>query len=174
MATSHKVVTKTEIKELQEEAFLILHSGETPEIAFHSALYYLFEDQDGPRLSPDRIDLMPLKRAVFERYKKILLRDLMPSNRDKRIYRGIARSIANWHRLKNFCSREGFSLEKIRQETINHLQAFLEQELKDISLSRRSKSSINCTFEELEAFAMELGIEPSKLPDGIEKLCRKS
>jgi hypothetical protein len=36
---------------VEDELFLIRDSGELPEIAYHSSLYYLTEDQDGPRLS---------------------------------------------------------------------------------------------------------------------------
>ena len=175
MAKSASVVKSQDIKDeiaeiVEEEAFLIKHSGETPEIAYHSGLYYLFEDPEGPRLNPEGVDLMPMKRAVFKRYKKILLRDLKPENRDRKIYRGVARSIANWHRLKNFCYREDFDIEGVRKETAKHLLQFLENEFEEVQAGKRS-SCINCSFKELREFAIDLGISEEKLPTGLEKLC---
>ncbi len=153
---------------LEEEAFLIKHSGETPEIALHSGLYYLFEDPEGPRLNREEVDVTLMKEAVFERYIKILLRDLKPENRDRRIYRGIKRSIANLERLKNFCLKEGFDMKEVKREAASHLLHFLETELSDVASGKRT-SSINCTHEELADFAAELGID--SLPRGLKKLC---
>ncbi len=162
-------ISDKEIAEiLEEEALLIKHSGETPEIAFHSGLYYLFEDPEGPRLNREEVDVTLLKEAVFERYRKILLRDLKPENRDRRIYRGIKRSIANLERLKNFCQKEGFDMKEVKREAASHLLHFLDTELSDVASGKRSPS-INCTFEELLDFAKELGI--GSLPEGLEKLC---
>jgi NADH pyrophosphatase NudC (nudix superfamily) len=173
MAEAPQVV-KDELQQiLDEEAFMILHSGETPEIAYHSSLHYLFEDQDGPCLKPGALDLTPLKKAVFQRYEKILFRDMTPAYRDKRIYRGLARSIANWHRLKNFCAREGFDLEQTRKEAARRLLNFLNNEAEEISSGKRKTSSINCTWKELKQFAAELGIDPSDLDQGLEHLCSR-
>ena len=164
---------KNEIERLiEEEAFLIKHSGETPEIAYHSSLYFLFEDLDGPRLKMEDVDLLPLKRAVFERYKKILFRDLDPRNRDRRIYRGVARSIANWHRLKGYSQREGFDIKRVRDETRKRLLSFLEIEHEDVKSGAR-KLSINCTYEELLDFAMEIGLSEKEIPAGIKRLCQE-
>ncbi len=166
-----KELSQQQIQEiLEEEAFLIKHSGETPEIAFHSGLYYLFEDPDGPKLDRSRVDLSLLKEAVFERYTKILLRDLKPANRDKRIYRGVARSIANWHRMKKFCQKEGFQTDEIRQKVAKYLINFLENEVKEVKSGKRV-SCINCTYDELKEFARELGVKTETLPNGLEELC---
>ena len=173
MAAAPQVVDKRLQQILDDEAFMILHSGETPEIAYHSSLYYLFEDQDGPRLQPGRIDLAPLKRAVFERYRKILLRDMNPAYRDKSIYRGLARSIANWHRLKNFCQREGFDTEQLRREAGRHLIDFLRNETEELFSGKKRFSSVNCSWRELERFAAELGVDPASLPKGVENLCSR-
>ncbi len=166
-----KGLSQKQVKEIiEEEAFLIKHSGETPEIAFHSGLYYLFEDPEGPRLSPAKVDISLMKEAVLERYTKILLRDLKPANRDKKIYRGLARSIANWHRMKKFCQKEGFPIENIRKEAAKHLIHFLKNEITEVGSGERI-SCINCTYDELKEFARELGIEPEDLPNELEKLC---
>ncbi len=171
MAKTPEVVSEETQAIIEEEAFLILHSGETPEIAYHSSLYYLFEDVDGPGIEPGSIDLKPLKKAVFERYRKILLRDMNPAYRDKSIYRGLARSIANWERLKTFCTREGFGIEDARSEAGEHLLKFLENEKDEVSSGIRKDSSINCSWPELVKFARELGINQEDLPEGLEDLC---
>ncbi len=59
---------------LAEEALIILHSGEIPEIAFHSSLYYLAEDPDGPKLTLAAEEIVPLQQAVSSRYREIILR----------------------------------------------------------------------------------------------------
>ncbi|XOF33144.1 MAG: hypothetical protein ACL93V_14170 [Candidatus Electrothrix sp. YB6] len=35
---------------LEDELLILRHSGELPEIAYHSSLYYLTADKDGPGL----------------------------------------------------------------------------------------------------------------------------
>ncbi len=166
-------LSQQELKEIvEEEVLLIRHSGEIPEIALHSSLHYLFEEDDGPGLSPGDIDLTPLKLAVVDRYRRIILRDLNPRNRDKSIYRGLARSIVNWRRLRLFIEREGVGeLEPIRQETARALAAFLENEASEVFSGTRA-SCINCTYEELKEFAEELGLSLDELPEGLSRLCQ--
>ncbi len=171
MVVENKLSQEELAEILEEEAFLIKQSGETPEIAYYSGLYYLFEDPEGPGLRPEQVDLRILKKAVFERYKKILMRDLKPANRDRRIYRGLARSIANWHRLKKYCEKEGFDIEEVRAETVERLLHFLNNEVKEVEAGLR-ESSINCSFSELIEFAKELGIREELLPSGLKKLCK--
>ena len=115
---------------IEEEAFMVLHAGEIPEIAMHSSLHHLTEDPDGPGLELNADDIRPLKQAVVERYRTIIFRDLDPGNRDKRIYRGLARCAANWQRLVKFCSRENMDSAAIRVETAAALQLFLQQEVR--------------------------------------------
>ncbi|MGQ9499920.1 MAG: hypothetical protein ACUVQ6_06170 [Dissulfurimicrobium sp.] len=160
---------------LEEEAFMILHSGEIPEVAYYSAIHYLTRDTEGPGLSFEDIGkagLMRLKVAVVGRYRLIILRDINPDNRDKRIYRGIQRAAVNWRRLKSFAAREGVEIGQIRLEVASALVSFLAQELTDVSSGRR-ESSINCTYDTLCSFIIEVGLSTSNLPPGIERLCRK-
>ncbi len=166
-------LTPREIEEIvEEEVLLIKHSGEIPEIALHSSLHYLFEDEEGPGLGPEEIDLTPLKLAVVERYRKIILRDMNPRNRDKSIYRGLARSIVNWRRLRLFVERHQVGeLEPIRQEAAEALASFLENEAAQV-LSGERNSCINCTYEELMDFAAELGLSRDELPEGLSRLCQ--
>ena len=169
-------LTSTDINAmLEEEAFMILHSGEIPEVAYHSAIHYLTGDTEGPGFSFEDIGeagLMRLKAAVAGRYRIIILRDINPDNRDKRIYRGVHRAAVNWRRLKSFALREAVETSRIRLEVARALDLFLAQELIDVSSGRR-ESSINCTTDILFGFIDEVGLSISNLPHGIERLCRK-
>ena len=155
---------------IAEEAFMVLHSGEIPEIALHSSLYYLTEDPEGPGLILTAADILPLKQGVVKRYQEIILRDLDPKNRDKGIYRGLARCVVNWQRLLRFCSRESLDFTAARTETAAALQRFLQQEMADVQSKKRS-SSINCSQAEIEKLADSLGISMDDLPEGWKGLC---
>ena len=65
-------------KYIEEEAFMIVHSGEIPQVTLQSSLHYLTEDPEGPCLELNGDDIIPLKQAVVERYRVIILRDLDP------------------------------------------------------------------------------------------------
>jgi hypothetical protein len=155
---------------IAEEAFMILHSGEIPEVYLHGSLYYLTEDPEGPGLDLQADDLFLLKQAVGKRYREIILRDLDPGNREKRIYRGLARCAANWQRWLKFCSRENLDFAAIQGETAEALQAFIKQEMAEVE-SRKRSSSINCSCREIENLAESLGISPDDLPEGWQELC---
>ncbi len=160
---------KAKKNHLEEERLIIAHSGEIPEIAYHSALYYLETDPEGPGLILTPGDLQPLKEAVAERYRHITLRDLNPENRDKGIYRGLARAQANWRRLHKFCRAENIDPAVARREIATALLDFLHRETLDVQQGRNT--SINCTGQNLEDFALELGLDPEELPAGIGDLC---
>jgi len=155
---------------IDEEAFIVEHSGEIPEVAFHSSLYYLAEDPEGPGLELNGADILPLKQAVVKRYREIILRDLEPKNRDKKMYRGLARCGVNWQRLLTFCSKEKMDHAALRQETAAALQKFLQQELVDVESGRRA-ASINCSIRDIEKLAASLGLSSQRLPDGWQMLC---
>lgn len=154
---------------LSEEAFLILHSGEIPEIAYHGSIHYLTDDNEGPGLEIEPQDLKSLKEAVVQRYRTIILRDLTPGNRDKSIYRGIKRCAANWDRLVSFSTNNGMDISSIRLDVAETLRAFLDQEIQDVSSGKR-ESCINCSYSELMELASSLGLSRDKLPNEIEML----
>jgi hypothetical protein len=156
--------------EIAEEVFMIEHSGEIPEVALHSSLYYLTEDPDGPALKLGDEDMDVLKQAVVRRYRTIIKRDLNPQNRDKRMYRGLARCSVNWQRLVKFCLREKIDFEPYQDETAEALQAFLEQELADVQSGNRS-SCINCCSGEVKNLAGLLNLSPADFPADWHKLC---
>jgi hypothetical protein len=155
---------------IAEETFVVQHSGEIPEVTLHESLYHLSEDPDGPCLILEAEDILTLKHAVVARYRAILLRDLDPENRDKRIYRGLARCLANWLRLHKFCTREEIELQSIRAETAIALKQFLINELNDVQ-NNSSSSCINCCEAELEELIGFLGLSDDELPEGWRGLC---
>ena len=155
---------------IAEEAFVILHSGEIPEVTYHESLYFLTEDTDGPGLQLNSDDILPLKQAVVKRYRAIILRDLDPGNRDKSLYRGLARCVANWQRLMKFCNRERIDFSLIQAETVDALKEFLNNEVGDVQ-SGRCSSCINCSYKEIEALVISLGISGGDLPKGWQELC---
>ncbi len=156
---------------VEDELLMLRHSGEIPEIALHQSLYYLLEDPEGPQLDGIPEDaLRRMKRAVFDRYRVIVLRDMKPENRDLSLYRGVARSIMNYSRLERFCQLEEMDISEVRADAAQFLKKFLENEIEDVRSGRR-ESCINCTYSDLRAFAEKLGVDPEELPDGIETIC---
>lgn len=146
---------------LADEILIIKESGEMPEVAYHSALYFLCRDEEGPQIKLNDQDLLPLKKAICHRYRTIIKRDLTPDNRDKSIYRGMARAICNWQRLKLFCNNENFDYAGIKEEIAGEVTGFLAQEEADMADGRQS--SINCHGEDLCLFLEEMGL--GKLKD---------
>ena len=155
---------------LAEEIIILRHSGEIPEIALHSSLYYLEEDESGPQISLREDELHVLYDAALERAREIVLRDLDPDNRDLSIYRGIARSIANWHRLQNFCRRINRDCHGFTKTVSQALVSFLQREVEDIEASVRL-SSVNCSANDLCSFVEELCLDIESLPAGWKLLC---
>jgi hypothetical protein len=156
-------VTDNKKNILSEEAFLILHSGEVPEVSYYGSIHYLTEDPEGPLLNIEPRDLISLEGAVVQRYRTIILRDLIPENRDRSIYRGLKRCAANWKRLVNFSDKISIDISSIRKEVIEALKDFLSQEIMDVSSGKR-KTCINCSYSVLTEFAYGLGLSRDDLP----------
>lgn len=154
---------------LSDELLIVRHSGEIPEVALHGSLYFLTSAPDGPALELTAGEIKALKGMVVERYWEIIQRDLEPANRDRPLYRGLARAAINWQRLEKFCRREGLPVDELRRQTGLALQAFLREEAREVAAGRAS--SINCPVGELAAFAAGAGLCPSDLPPGWQALC---
>ena len=58
---------------IEDEAFMLADGGEMPEVAFHSAVYYLTEDEEGPCLELTEEDIALLKGEI-DPEKEILVR----------------------------------------------------------------------------------------------------
>jgi hypothetical protein len=156
-------VTDNKKNILSEEAFLILHSGEIPEVAYYGSIHYLTEDPEGPLLNIEPQDLISLEEAVARRYRTIVLRDLTPENRDRSIYRGLKRCAANWKRLVSFSDKTSIDISSIHKEVNEALKDFLSQEIMDVSSGKR-KICINCSYSVLTEFAYSLGLSRDDLP----------
>jgi len=155
---------------LADELLIVRHSGEIPEVALHGSLYFLTSAPEGPALVLSETEVRALQEMVVERYREIIARDLDPANRERSFYRGLTRAAVNWRRLQNFCRREGFVTEELRQETRTALLAMLRREAEEVAARLRTPS-LNCPAEELQNFAEEVGLVPTELPSGWESLC---
>lgn len=152
-------MTANELTEtIENEWYIVRYSGETPEIAYNSAIYQLTRAQDGPHLLLEAEQIQFLKNAAVDRYTEIVLRDLHHANSGTAIYRGIARSIINYRRFCTFCSRQQLQVEGVRRLAAEALLLFLETEI-DWLQSGNRPSIINCSYQDLQDFALELGVE---------------
>jgi hypothetical protein len=174
-------------QELLEDEWLgVRHSGEIPEIALYSALYYLAEDQSGPRLQLSLEETQSLRQAAAARYQEIILRDLCFENRALRIYRGVQRAIFNWHRFVAFCERHNEECQTLRQVTAEAFLVLLRKAANTAAPRSPSLSSaipdsldsepslsrvFNSSFHDLALFSRELGIADELVPPEISQLC---
>jgi len=156
---------------IEDEIFAIQQSGEMPEVALHTALYDLREDPAGPRLHLAPEESAAIKDAVAQRYRRILLRDLNPRFRDRAIYRGLARAMANWRRLSRFCRRENRDITDHRRAAAEALRMFLAIETDDVAHGR-PPGAVDCTPAQLMAFAGTLGVSEAGLPERWQTVCR--
>lgn len=155
---------------LADEWLIVRNSGEIPEIAFYSSLYYLSDDADGPHLALTEEEVRTLKEAAAERYREIILRDMLVENFDKTIYRGIRRAIFNWQRLQTFGRRQGVECSDFREIAGRSLRRFLEQG-SGAAGNTLPRVFINCSLEELIHFGKELGLEVEELPTNLHLCC---
>ena len=155
---------------LEDELLIIRHSGEIPEVALHGSIFFLTRDPEGPRLALDDDDFRLMKEMVLERYLEMIARDLEPANRDKSIYRGLARCAVNWQRMSRFCSQEELPLDSAKTTISKHLILFIKNEKSDVEKGKRT--SINCCEKTLGEFARSLGLNPQELPAGWQEICQ--
>ncbi len=142
---------------IDNEWYIVRYSGEIPEIAYNSAVYFLTRATDGPQITLSDMHLNRLKQAAVDRYEEIILRDLLHENVGKSIYRGIVRSISNFDRFTRFCKRQGLSPETIQIAAGQVLSEFLDIEFQ--RLDRNNYNNVlNCSFSELTRFSLTLGI----------------
>lgn len=155
---------------LEEEWFMVRHSGEIPEIALHSAFYSLTEDPEEPRLQLSAEEIQYLQEAAAARYQEIILRDLCYDNRELTIYRGVRRAICNWHRFVVFCERQKSACPNLRRTT---REAFLLLVNKVLHATGKAIPIpvFNCSFHDITLFAHELGISEEQLPEDISRFC---
>lgn len=139
----------------ENEWFIVRHSGETPEIAYNSAIYYLTRSKEGPHLDLNDQQIELLQKAAITRSREIIFRDLDHGNSDKSLYRGVARSIVNFNRYMKFCGRQNIKDSSLIESTRDAFTHFLETEIEQIE-ERGGRSIINCSYDELLVFADQL------------------
>ncbi len=150
----------------ENEWLTVRDSGELPEIAYHSSVYYLTQDESGPRLELSETERGLLLEAAKGRYQDIILRDMHPENRGKPHYRGLRRSIENWQRVKMFHLRHQVEISSLRRAAALALRTFLAAEVHEGVFP---SSSVNCSLQELLAFALELGLTRQEIPEIMER-----
>jgi hypothetical protein len=155
---------------LENEWYLVRHSGETPEIALHAALYYITRAKDGPKLTLGEDEIDMLRNAAVERFSEIVRRDLQHVHYGTPAYRGLGRSIINYRRFCIFCKRQQITPDKVRSQAAQALQIFLTTEMAEVSSGKRP-TIINCSHQELQEFAEELGVDLESNFSGISVLC---
>lgn len=158
---------------LENEWYIVRYSGETPEIAYNSAIYQLSRAQDGPRINLTDEQVALLKNAAVDRFTEIILRDLQHGNSTKSIYRGIGRSIVNYQRFCTFCTRQHLETGRVRSRAADALLVFLETEIRQLQGCNR-QTIINCTYAEVQGFALELGVELGNMHTSLAELCPSS
>lgn len=148
---------------LDDEVLIIEDGGEMPEVTYHGSLYYLTKDPDGPGLTLSFEDLLRLKMAVVERYRRIIIRDILVENREKGIYRGLARCAANWDRVVRFCQKEKFDLGTMADEVRAGLKRFFKTEVHDV-ITLGKQTSVNCSPDTLTDLFNNVGLDSTELP----------
>lgn len=143
---------------IEDEWYIVRNSGEIPEIAYNSSIYFLERAKDGPgvQLSPEQ--KTSLQQAALARCEEIVLRDMFHHNVGLSIYRGVARSICNYERFLKFCDRQSLESESLRKKAAEQFLVFLDQEYQNVILAVEP-SVINCSYSELERFANLLVID---------------
>lgn len=164
-------MTEEERNELLADEWLIVRdSGEIPEVTLHATLHYLTEEDDGPKLSLNEEELNELKDAAVKRYHEIILRDMSMENFHKNFYRGLRRSLYNWHRCVAFMKRQSIKADGFKMIAAKSFLLFIEQ---GITLAGKELPAtfINCSVLELGELAEELGVTAEQLPSDIEQFC---
>lgn len=156
---------------LEDEWYHVRYSGEIPEVALHSSLFYLTDDPDGPGLNLEVEHIHCLHEAVVARYCEIIIRDITPENRDSTIYRGVLRAVSNWRRMKRFCQRHERSYDTTREEISQQFLLFLENEIQE-NQQELKQNTIDCSFNDLTSFSLELGVSIKHMEKSLKPLCR--
>ncbi len=155
---------------LADEWLIVRHSGEIPEITFHSSLYYLTKDNEGPKLSLTETELQYLKEGAVQQYQEIILRDMTIENFHKNVYRGLRRVLYNWQRYKSFLERQEIVPDSFQSVAGRALVLFLEQGVAEAGESL-PEQFINCSIKELNELTEKMEIATERIPSTIWQYC---
>lgn len=141
---------------IENEWYIVRNSGEVPEIAYNSAIYFLSRAENGPQLMLHESHISRLRQAAVDRFEEIVLRDLYHENVGTSSHRGVARSICNYQRFVQFCRRQELSPLLIQKKAAELYSTFLQIESRRLA-TKSNNTVINCSFSELKRFALTLG-----------------
>ncbi len=134
---------------LEDEALLIEHAGEMPEVALAESLHHL------GGLAPE--ELACLQAACARGYLAIIRRDLDPANIGLPVFRGLERARVNLARLERFLAGLGGVLPPgVRAGLAADLERFLAAEQEALDLGRPYTAA---PPGQARALARELGLE---------------
>jgi hypothetical protein len=140
--------------EARDEAELIaLEGGEIPEVAFHAGLAQL----EALGTEANDAERRLLEAAVVERYETIILRDLIPENRNSASFRSPQRAWINWRRLSLFAQSIGRDVSHVRAKAAACLRRYLEVEAGETALGRMNPT-VGLDDGRLGQFMNELGL----------------
>jgi hypothetical protein len=143
---------------LEDEALLIEHAGEMPEVALAESLHVLGE-------IPEK-DLSCLRAACARGYLRNIKRDLEPDNTGSPAFRGLERAHANLARLERFLISFGKTLpDAARGELAQALAAFLKAEKEALAGERAYTAA---PPHDAAALAKALGLDLSPWRDLLE------
>lgn len=150
-------LTEKEVEDLlEQEWYIVRNSGETPEIALHSSLYYLTRGHDGPNIEVSNEQIAVLQHAASERFEDIIFRDIDVRNVGTTEYRGLERTIVNYRRYVKFCERQDLE-NSVVEKLCLRLEVFLGQEIHLLTDESR-RLVLACHFGDVVAFLEELAI----------------
>jgi hypothetical protein len=137
---------------LEDEALLIEHAGEMPEVALAESLHLLGELRGE--------DLLCLRAACARAYLRSIKRDLDPANIGSPAYRGLERARTNLARLQNFLAGLGAEIsETERKGLAAALVEFLNAEQNALKKGRAYAASPAGEVRSL-AQTLHLGLTP--------------
>lgn len=137
---------------LEDEALLIEHAGEMPEVALAESLHLLGG-------LPDQ-DLASLRAACARGYLRNIKRDLDPANIGSPAFRGLERALANLARLERFLASFGAELPQANRKDLAHaLTKFLQAEQIALDKGRAYAAAPAHEVEDL-AGALALNLKP--------------
>jgi hypothetical protein len=145
---------------LEEEALIIEHAGEMPEVALAESLLQL-----GPLPAREQACL---QAACGRGYAAAVRRDLDPAAVGRPEFRGLERALANWRRLKSFAGRAGQGLDpELARELAGRLAALVQAEAQAADAGRAWTAAAPAAVRELAA---ELGLEPGPWQEALARL----
>lgn len=136
---------------LEEELLLVRDSGELPEVALHSAFYWLERDTEGPRLVLTACARRRLVAAAAARWEEIILRDMTAANRTLPLWRGLPRALVNLERFTGFCTRWNWPQQSVYRHAAEALARYL-------AVLAEEGTAVDCPPDDFARLVAMLGV----------------